>query len=97
MTWAWSITLPPTSKLVLMALADIADDQGVCWPSHPILAAKCSLTDRSVRRVLTLLQAQDLVVVEPRFKTNGSQTSNRYRLAISTPQDNLSGGPGQEW
>jgi hypothetical protein len=93
MTWAWSITLAPASKLVLMALADIADDQGVCWPSHPTLAAKCCMTGRSVRRVLSLLQAQQFVFVERRYKTDGSQTSNRYRLAVSTPQDNLSGGP----
>jgi Helix-turn-helix domain len=92
MTWAWSVALPPTSKLVLMALADIADDRGVCWPSHPTLAAKCSLTDRTVRRILVLLQTHKLVVVEPRFKATGSQTSNRYRLAVDTPPDKLSGG-----
>ena len=33
MTWAWSMALPPTSKLMLMALADIADDLGVCQSS----------------------------------------------------------------
>ncbi|MGB5741636.1 MAG: helix-turn-helix domain-containing protein, partial [Sedimenticolaceae bacterium] len=33
MNWAWRQTLTPTLKLVLMALADSADDQGVCWPS----------------------------------------------------------------
>ena len=92
MTWAWSVALPPTSKLVLMALADIADDKGICWPSHPTLAVKCSLTDRTVRRVLALLQAHELVVIEPRFKTTGSRTSNRYRLAVDTPPDKLSGG-----
>jgi hypothetical protein len=93
MTWAWSAALPPTSKLVLMALADIADDLGVCWPSHPTLAAKCSLTDRTLRRVLCLLQAQKLVFIQPRFKTDGSRTSNRYQLPVDTPPDKLSGGP----
>jgi hypothetical protein len=93
MTWAWSIALPPTSKLVLMALADIADDLGGCWPSHPTLAAKCSLTDRTLRRVLCLLQAQKLVFIQPRFKTDGSRTSNRYQLAVDTPPDKLSGEP----
>ncbi len=92
MTWAWSISLPPTSKLVLMALADIADDLGVCWPSHPTLALKCSLTDRTVRRVLSALQAHKLVFIEPRFKPTGSRTSNRYRLAVDIPPDKLSGG-----
>lgn len=91
--WAWSVALPPTPKLLLMALADIADDLGACWPSHPALAAKCNLSDRTVRRVLITLQAQELVYIEPRFKTNGSRTSNRYRLAVDIPQDNLSGAP----
>jgi hypothetical protein len=97
MTWAWSTALPPTSKLVLMALADIADDLGVCWPSHPTLAAKCSLTDRTLRRVLCSLQAQKLVFIQPRFKTDGSRTSNRYRLAVDTPRTNCPGGPGHQW
>ena len=105
MTWAWSIALPPRPKLVLMALADIADDLGVCWPSQPTLAAKCSMADRTLRRVLSTLQAQELLFIDPRFQKDGSRTSNRYRLAISTPQDNLageprtpvSGAPGHRW
>jgi len=91
MHWAWSIKLPPTAKLVLLSLADIADDSGACWPSHPTLAAKCTLTSRTVRRVLIQLRAQELVFVEPRFKSNGSRTSNRYRLPVDTPPDKLSG------
>ena len=94
MTWAWSISLPPTPKLVLMALADIADDKGVCWPSHASLALKCSLTDRTVRRVLTHLQNTALIEVEPRFSPNGSRSSNRYRLRCENPQDNPSGALG---
>jgi len=38
MNWAWRQGLPPTPKLVLMALADAADDHGVCWPSVTTLA-----------------------------------------------------------
>src|SRR5450631_3620378 len=68
MTWAWAVALPPTSKLVLMALAAIADDRGVCWPSHPTLAVNCARMDRTVRRIPVRLQALKLVVVEPRFK-----------------------------
>jgi hypothetical protein len=92
MTWAWATPLPPTPKLVLMALADIADDQGICWPSHRTLALKCSLADRTVRRMLILLQAQQLLLVESRVRKDGSRASNCYRLAIDAhPPDNLSG------
>jgi len=91
MNWAWTTELPPTPKLVLMALADIADDQGICWPSQNTLAKKCSVAERSVRRILLQLQASKLLFVEPRFRKNGSQASNRYRLAVGCPPDNLSG------
>jgi hypothetical protein len=30
MNWAWHQDLKPVPKLVLMALADAADDQGIC-------------------------------------------------------------------
>ena len=93
MTWAWATELPPTPKLVLMALADIADDQGICWPSQNTLAKKCSMAERSVRRILLQLQASNLLFVESRFRPNGSLASNRYRLAIGGPPDNLSGAP----
>ncbi|MGE5451100.1 MAG: helix-turn-helix domain-containing protein [Acidobacteriota bacterium] len=33
MHWAWEQRLAPSLKLVLMALADAADDEGQCWPS----------------------------------------------------------------
>ena len=40
MNWAWQQLLKPVPKLVLMALADAADDEGVCWPSVATLASK---------------------------------------------------------
>jgi hypothetical protein len=82
MTWAWATPLPPTSKLVLMALADIADDHGICWPSHRTLALKCTLSDRTVRRTLGKLHALKLLIVEARTRKNGSSASNCYRVAV---------------
>ena len=82
MNWAWAIPLPPTPKLVLMALADIADDQGICWPSHKTLSNKCTLSDRTLRRVLARLQSQHFMEVTPRVRKDGSHASNSYRLAI---------------
>lgn len=77
-----------------MVLAAIADDHGICWPSHEQLAAKCSLDARTVRRVLVLLQSRKLLGVEPGFRKDRSQTSNLYRLAFDRGgADNLSGGP----
>jgi hypothetical protein len=80
--WAWRQALKPVSKLVLMALADAADDKGVCWPSIATLAAKCDLSTRTIRRSIQYLVPRDLLLVEQRYRTDGSCSSNLYRLQL---------------
>jgi len=82
MNWAWSLTLSPREKLVLMSLADAADDRGVCWPSIPTVARKCCLSKRTIQRTLQDLVNGGWLQVEPRFRKDGSRTSNSYRLAL---------------
>ncbi len=89
MNWAWRQALTPTLKLVLMALADAADDQGVCWPSVSTLAKKCTVSTRTVQRSLRVLIDSGLLIAKPRQRRDGSSTSNRYRLLIAE-DDNLS-------
>jgi hypothetical protein len=55
MNWAWRQNLPSTAKLVLLALADAADDEGNCWPSVATIAGKAGVTTRTVRRVMETL------------------------------------------
>jgi len=93
MAWAWTVQLPPTPKLVLMALSDEADDRGYCFPSHRRLADKCSIAERSVRRMLSLLVELERIIVERRFKKDGGRTSNGYRILFETPRTNCPGGP----
>ena len=38
----------PLRKLVLIKLADNANDQGECWPSYQNIAEQCEITRRSV-------------------------------------------------
>ena len=48
MTWAWGLMdLDQSQTLVLLALADAANDDGVCWPSQAELGRKARLKDRA--------------------------------------------------
>lgn len=82
MNWAWQQKLSPTPKLVLMALADAANDYGVCWPSVSTVATKCCVSTRTVRRVLQQLVDGGLMLSEQRYRKDGSCSSNRYRLQL---------------
>ncbi len=42
------LPLNPTRKLVLVSLCENADQYGLCWPSRPYIARRCSLSERSV-------------------------------------------------
>lgn len=46
--------MPPTAKAVLMAMADYADDQGVCWPS---IAGLCEYTCFGKSAVIEAIKA----------------------------------------
>lgn len=87
--WAWLQALPPPQKVVLLAMADHADDLGRCWPSIGLLARKSCSSPRTVQRVIRDLQAAGLVDVTPRPRSGGKgNTSNLYTLALSAPPSN---------
>ena len=49
MTAVWEMDLPDSDKLVLLALADCANDEGHCWPSVRSLVTKCSKSERTIQ------------------------------------------------
>jgi hypothetical protein len=58
MSAAFRTSLPSTQKFVLVALADIANDHGECYPSVATLMERCSLSERAVQGALSALEAQ---------------------------------------
>ncbi len=55
MTAVWALDLPDSEKIVLLALADCANDEGHCWPGMTSLAKKCSKSDRTVQKSIQAL------------------------------------------
>jgi hypothetical protein len=98
MAWAKSRKAgSPSAKLVLLALADYADEHGYCWPSRATVAAECELSVRSVSDQFRALEREGLIKRDARARDNGSQTSNTIQLMIErhTPLQDLQGGEGR--
>ena len=75
--------------LVLLALADYADDNGYCWPAMPSVAAKARMSERNARRIIRKLEASGLLLVE---ENRGRNATNRYRvIAPERKPDTVSG------
>src|SRR5262249_18117905 len=67
------------ARLVLIAIADSAHDDGVAWPSIPSLARRAHVSERAVQYAIRrLIQLGELEVTERR----GS--SNSYRVLVGT-------------
>lgn len=82
--WAWKQRIAdPTAKLLLLKLADQANDDGVCWPSRRSLADDCGIGLSTISRKTAELADAGLLTIEQRERGDGSHTSNLYRLAIS--------------
>ncbi len=67
------------SLLVLLALADWADDNGVSWPSVPKLAHKARLQRRRVQYIIRKLQADGFLDIE---EGGGRKKQHRYTLNL---------------
>lgn len=56
MTEVWELDLQASQKIVLLALADAANDEGRCWPGMASLSKKCSKSERTVQAMLVELE-----------------------------------------
>ncbi|MGI8630800.1 MAG: helix-turn-helix domain-containing protein [Solirubrobacteraceae bacterium] len=81
-TWAWTTPVGGSAKLVLLALADQANDAGVCWPGQNSLADRCGIRERMVRNHLASLEADGYIKRERRHRSDGARTSDLYTLTL---------------
>lgn len=86
-TWAWSLEeVMGSEALVLLALADQANDEGFCWPSQQKLAPKARQSVSTLRRSLRSLEKMGLLTTITRSSTRGRR-SNVYLLHIGAKPD----------
>jgi len=68
-------------KLVLIKLADNANDAGFCHPSYKHISDHCEMTKRSVMAHIARLEKEGFLAKTSRKTPKGS-TSNQYKLTI---------------
>lgn len=91
MSWqatTWAVqqrTGDPAMKLLLLTIANYADEYGECWPTQKRLAFDAEISGRSVIRKLTALQAAGFLTLSPRFDAKGRQLANVIQLNVSEP------------
>lgn len=78
--WAWTVQTSSTNKLVLLALADFADEVGHCWPSVARMQEMTCLSERAIRTALAALEAEERIELE---RSVGRGRTSRYALRIN--------------
>jgi hypothetical protein len=80
-TWAFRQEIPGTAKLVLLSLANRADDEsGQCWPGLPRIAKDSSCSVRAAQIHIAALARNGFIEVRRMYATDGRQRSNHYWL-----------------
>lgn len=93
MSQVWALeTDSCTQKLVLLAIADNANDNGVCWPSISRLAKKCQMSEQGIRNQLKILIGKQWLESKPRFDDVGDRSSNLYTIRIPGTKLHVGGG-----
>ncbi|KHT34419.1 DNA-binding protein [Pectobacterium carotovorum subsp. carotovorum] len=77
----------PLRKLVLIKLADNANDKGECWPSYQHVADQCECSKSAVKAHITALIKMGFLSKENRLGENNGKgnTSNVYYLTLDNP------------
>lgn len=89
MTHVWSVSpFRGTTLLIHLALADHANDEGLCWPSQNRLASKARCTVRHVRSAIKLLTDLGYVTI---VQASDGRKNHLYRVEW---MEETSGDPG---
>lgn len=84
LTWASRCRVGDASeKLLLLTLAQYANENGESWYSQEKLSFDTEIPIRTLRRKLQSLEEKDLITMTAQWRPDGSRTASRIRLLIS--------------
>lgn len=78
----WAMTVgDPEAKLVLLKLADNANDDGIAWPSQRTLAKECEVSQPTISRRVNYLVEKGFLAIE---KAGNPHRSTVYRVRFTS-------------
>jgi hypothetical protein len=77
-TWAFKIKMPPNAKLLLLSLADRADEEGRCFPSIADSAMRTGLSRDRIVYLNGCLEASGVMTI----RKGSARKVNHYVLSI---------------
>jgi hypothetical protein len=79
----WKMPLNPNETLVLLALADSANDEGFCFPGYKNLIEKTKLSRATLAKILSILQGAGLFDKKPHAIIGEGRKVNTYQLLFN--------------
>ena len=77
--------LTPTKKLILVILANYADENNSCFPSYQHIGQIAGIKDpKHIGKIVKEFAMMGLLEITPRYKEDGGNISNRYTLTLGT-------------
>lgn len=76
----YAAELPHRAVTVYMYLKNRSNTSGDCWPAVKTIARDLHLSRATVQRAIRDLEQSGWLVKEPRWRENGSNSSNLYKI-----------------
>jgi hypothetical protein len=80
MNLAWRLPLNSTETLVILALADAANDEGFCYPGYESLLEKTKLARSTLSKTLSILEGAGIFEKKAHSSIGKGRAVNTYQL-----------------
>lgn len=96
---AWKVQLAPPAKLVYVALADMANDGGECFPSNSMLVERTGLSSRAIQKHIAKLESSSHLKRDFRggrstvYTVTPAQGAPQPRTTCTPPQHQMHPAP----
>lgn len=87
-SWAWNLPITRQPELVVMlVIADMADENDFCWPSQKTIAIRARCSVRTVRTCLAAFEEAGYIQRDPTYKGPVRTSDNILLLRTGVPYD----------